>query len=286
MKKTIEYFKDNRNKLVLYLKKVNKRINKQDYDFFIVVTGKERRGKSTLAAQLGDEICNGNLKIENICLSVDQFLNALKNSKRGDVVIFDEAGTNLYSREAMTNINRMLTKAFMISGLKNICIIICIPSFFTLDSYIRMHRIDLLFYIPERGKFKVYSTKRAKEISLKGATKKKITVVPANLKGWFIKQYPAYVEKEYRLKERKYKFGYIKDIKDNIQGNYSANKFAEVTGFNLRTIMRWIDDDKIKAKKMGDRWFIPKSEAERIVLEKGKETNYKEPDNHLKAKMS
>lgn len=264
------YFKDMHNILAPYLLKVKDRINNQDYDSFIVVVGKERRGKSTLAAQLGDFLCNDKLDVNKICMTADEFLDALKSSSKGDIIIFDEAGTNLYSREAMSTINRMLTKAFMISGLTNVCIILCIPNFFGLDSYIRQHRIDLLFYIPKRGKFKVYSTKRAKEISLKGAREKKIEVVRCNTKGWFLKQFPAYVEKEYRKKERKYKLGYIKDVKKLASGSYSTTKFAEITGYSMREIYKWIRSHEVKSFQIGGRIRIPKDEAERIIEEKKK----------------
>ena len=264
-------FKDNKGELIPYLEKVRHRINFLDYDWFIVVCGKERRGKSTLAAQLGWFISEGKLTVAQICLTIDQFLTALRISKPGDVIIFDEGGTNLYSREAMSRINRMLTKAFMVSGLKNVCIIICIPSFFSLDTYIRTHRIDLLFYIPKRGKFKVYSTRRAKYISIAGSKLKKMEVTGANLLGWFKKQFPKSLEEEYRKKERKYKLGYIKEIKDHIEGTYTTTRFCEVTGFCLRTVMKWIEAEKIKARKIGGRWFIPKKEAERIVIEEKEE---------------
>ncbi len=270
MTKSIKYFDDKNGELIPYLGKIKKNINHRDRDSFIVVCGKERLGKSTFAAQIADMISGGNLKIENICLSINEFLTALEKSKKGDVIIFDEAGTSLYSRESMSNMNRMLTKAFMVSGLKNICIIFCIPSFFSLDSYIRQHRLDLMFYIHTRGKFKVYSPRRAREISKKGAREKKVDVIKANTVGWFIKQYPKYVEKQYRIKEIKYKLGFIRDMKKNIDGNYSLSKFAEVTGFTVRSIYNWIEDKKIDAKKVGGNWYIPKSEAERIVEEQHK----------------
>jgi hypothetical protein len=269
-----KYFDDKHGELLPYLDKIRRRINHQDYDCFLVVTGKERRGKSTLAAQIADYLSNGKLDINNICLDIDQFLNALKNSNKGDVIIFDEAGTNLYSREAMSTMNRMLTKAFMVSGLKNICIIICIPNFFSLDSYVRQHRLDLLFYVYERGKFKVYSPRRAREISIKGSKMKQIDVVKANTVGWFIKEFPPYVEKAYRAKEISFKLRFIKDVKQNIEGNYTLNKFSEVTGFTTMTLLNWIKDSKLEAKKYGGKWFIPKSEAERISLLHNKQSKF------------
>jgi hypothetical protein len=260
-------FKDDKGELAIYLDKIRKRIKFNDYDCFIVMCGKERRGKSTLAAQIGDYISEYKLTNDQICEDINSFLDALKNAHKGDVIIFDEAGTNLFSREAMTSMNRILVKAFMISGLKNVCIILCIPSFFLLDSYIRNHRVDLLFHIPKRGKFKVYSARRAKLISILGSKTKSMNVTKANLKGWFLKQYPERLEKEFRIKERKFKFGYLKDVKRDMEGYYKLYKFAEITGLAVTQIYDLIKRKKIVAKKIGHRWFIPKAEAEKITQE-------------------
>jgi len=267
-KKIEPLFKDAKHKFTPYLEKIQKRINYYDYDCFIVVVGKERRGKSTLAIQIAHFLTKGKLKTENICMDMTEFTSQLQSTKKGDVIIFDEAGTNLYSREAMTTINRTLTKAFMVSGLKNIAIILCLPSFFSLDTYIRTHRVDLLVYVPSRGRFKAYSTKRAKLISLKGAKMKNINVTKANDVGWFPKKFPdEQIEQEYRIKERKYKFAFIKDLKNMLEGYYTTAQFCKATGYDLRTIYSWIKDKKIKAKKVGKKWFILKSEADRIVQE-------------------
>ena len=260
-------FKSAKGKLIPYLDLIKKRINHLDFDSFVVICGNERLGKSTLAAQLGMYITDGKLSVDNICMTTEEFLKQLKETKKGDTIIFDEAGTALYSREAMTTMNRMLTKAFMVSGLKNICIILCIPDFFSLDSYVRMHRINLLLYVVKRGRYLSYSKKRAKGISLKGSKMKNVRVVKSLDYGWFPKQFPKELEEAYRKKERAYKFSFIGSIKDNLEGNYNTSKFAEITGYNLKTVMRWIEDKKINAKKVGGRWWIPKQEAEKIVEE-------------------
>lgn len=273
-KKTKIYFKDAKGRFIAYLDLLKKRINKLDYDCFIVVVGKERRGKSTFAAQLGYYMTEGNIDVSDICMDAEEFTSKLQSSIKGGVIIFDEAGTNLYSREAMSSINRMLTKAFMVSGLKNICIIICIPSFFSLDTYIRTHRVDLLCYVPKRGKFKAYSTKRAKLISLKGAKMKNMNVVRPNEVGWFRKDWPdKELYEEYHKKEVKYKMGYIKDLKNMLDGYFTTGKFCQITGYSMVSIYRWIKANRLKHKKVGKRYFILKSEADRLVQENQKYSN-------------
>lgn len=258
----------NYNKLFPYLDLIKRRINELDYDCFIVVCGKERRGKSTLAAKLGWYLSEAKLTQENICMDMGEFTSSLQKSEKGDVIIFDEAGTNLYSREAMSSINRMLTKAFMVTGLKNLAIILLIPSFFNLDSYIRNHRVDLLFDIPKRGRFKCFSTRRAKKISILGAKWKNMNVQKPNVLGTFTKSWPSkQLEDDYRKKEQKYKLSFIKDLKRNIEGYFTTAKFCQMTGFDLRTLYKWIREKKLRAKRVGKKWFIPKTEADRVVQE-------------------
>lgn len=254
------------NKFFPYLDTIKNRINNLDYDCFIVVSGKERRGKSTFAIKLGYYLSGQALTVENICMDMEEFTTQLRDVRKGGVIVFDEAGTNLYSREAMTTINRTLTKAFMISGLKNICIILCIPSFFSLDSYVRNHRVDLLIDIPRRGYFKAFSTRRAKRLSIVGAKWKSMNEVKPNVFGTFTKQWPTKeIEEGYRKKETTYKLDFIKDLKKNIEGFYTVNKFCQVTGYTMKTLYRWIKEKKITAKRVGKSWFIPKTEATRIV---------------------
>lgn len=259
-------FKTDKEKLEKYLTLWKHRINFQDYDFFCVVVGKERRGKSTLALHIAKFLSNENMKIENICLDLNEFITSLQKAKKGDIIILDEAGTNLYSREAMSAINRSLTKAFMVSGMMNIGIILCLPSFFNLDTYIRTHRVDLLLLVPVRAKIKAYSHKRARIIALKGAKEKSYTVTKPITVGWFRKyNQDDALYKLYREKEMKFKTGYIGSIQDTISGMISTTKFAELLGVTVTTVYRYIRDKKIKARKVGKKYFIPKAELERMA---------------------
>jgi excisionase family DNA binding protein len=274
-------FKTANGSLLRYLELLKNRAFYHDYDYFIVITGKERRGKTTLEAQVLYYMTNGGCSSKNICMDAEEFTSFFAEVEKGSCVSLDEGGTNLNSREAMTQMNKSLTKAFMVSGIKNCGVIVCIPSFFLLDSYIRNHRVDVLIHIPKRGKFKAYSHRRAKMISLKGAKTQNMNVgIRPNDVGWFPKKWPdETLEKEYREKEAKYKTAYLKDLKSNLEGYMTTISFARSTGYNLRTIYRWIKAKKIKFKKVGKRWFIPKSEADRIVQIESKMSYDKESDN-------
>jgi hypothetical protein len=262
-------FRDQRGKLIKYLGKWKNRIRHKDYDMFIVVVGKERRGKSTFAAILANWFADGKLRKDasQFCMDANEFMEGLNSAQKGDPVIFDEAGTNLYSREAMSYINRRLTKAFMVSGLKNVVIILCIPNFFALDSYIRTHRIDLLFYIKDRGNFKAYSSERAKKISIYGAREKKMEVTRCNVAGKFAKTFPAYVEKAYRLKERAFKLRFLK-AKDPRDTMLTLQEVAKVTGQAELTVFKDIQKERLMAQKYNSRWYISQEECDAYIARK------------------
>ena len=280
-KKNIEpMFHSANGSVINYLKLLKNRAMNLDFDYFIVIVGKERRGKTTLEGQLLYFMTDGNCTAEDICMDAEEFTTHFQFVEKGNAICMDEGGTNLNSREAMTQMNRTLTKAFMVSGIKNVGVIVCIPSFFLLDSYIRNHRIDLLFAIPKRGRFMAYSYKRAKAISLKGAKTQNMNVgVRPNDIGWFPKAWPdEELERAYREKEKKYKTGYLKDLQQNLEGYCTTTTFAKLTGYDLKTVYRWIKAKRLLFKKVGKRWFIPKSEANRIVQQEVSMSNEKSDD--------
>jgi excisionase family DNA binding protein len=46
---------------------------------------------------------------------------------------------------------------------------------------------------------------------------------------------------------------------------YSLNEFANLIGKNRDTVKRYIDFDYIRAKKMGGRWIINRSELIKYI---------------------
>ena len=147
---------------------------KLDWDYFLVIEGEERTGKSTLALQIGKYI-DPNFSIDNIAFDGEQFREKLKNAKHGSVLIFDEAGTALFSRESQDELQRILVKAFMTMGVKNLFIVLLIPAFLFLDSYLRKQRGQSLikvYYkknangVRERGYFRSYNKFGMRKIAM------------------------------------------------------------------------------------------------------------------------
>ena len=212
--------------LVKNLEDIREKKIKQDYDWFQVISGREGSGKSTLGIQVCSFI-DPTFNINQICMDTDEFVRVLKDSKKQQAVMLDEAGTVLYSREAMTNINRLLTKAFMVIRAKNLFVCIVLPSFFLLDSYIRNHRVNCLIYINRRGNFKMFSSKRTKILSIKGMKYKSYDVVRESYQGYFTKKFPnPELEKQYHIKKMKYVNTFLRDMQREREGFYKVHCFV------------------------------------------------------------
>lgn len=164
-----EYFLD--TKLIPYLNDVKKNIDKKDRDYVVLVDGYEGSGKSTFAIQMGRYLDN-TLNLNKICMTADEFKQAIINAKKGDCIIYDEAVTGLSSGESITRIGRLLKSMMMQMRQKNLFVIIVIPSFFELNRYAVLGRAKGLFHIYERnglrGYFVGYNKSDMKKVYLNG----------------------------------------------------------------------------------------------------------------------
>jgi hypothetical protein len=78
--------------------------------------------------------------------------------------------------------------------MKNLNIVICIPNFFLLSTYIRDHRVKTLIAITERGKYHGYVRDAITKISKEGYAKKQVIGVRVpdgtTWRGYFNNQFP------------------------------------------------------------------------------------------------
>ncbi len=269
---------EKKNEYALYLEKVVKpRINKKNRDYLLVVTGHEGIGKTTFAAQNAEFLSEGKIRPDQICQDFNEFKKAYLNAKKGEWVMFDEAGTGLLSRESMKRENIDFVKIAMTSRFKNVGLIFCLPSFFYLDKYFREQRINLLVHIPKTGKFLVYGKKEIIHLSVYGIGRRRGKVDPL-LRGYFRKQFPPRLEKEVRAREIAFKEKFIRDlieqntptIQENDIGYYEVNHVARETGLHPATISKMAKEGRIKAKRLGVKWIFTKEAIEDFVIHHGK----------------
>lgn len=152
LKKNLDILKDN-----LY----------KDYDCFIVVSGRERFGKSTLAEQIAYYL-DPTYTINHCVFTPDQFHEAVENSKKYQAIVFDEAHGALNAKESMSSVNKKLTQTFTEMGFRNLIIILVLPSFFELGKYAAIHRSNALLNVHKRGEFLFFNYKKKKQLYLTG----------------------------------------------------------------------------------------------------------------------
>lgn len=178
---------------------VKKSVVEQNYDCFIVVTGREGFGKSTLAGQIAAYL-DPSYNIDRCCFTADQFVEAAEKAKKYQAIVFDETMGYLSSRGAMSAFNRKLIKIFSEMRSKNLFILLCIPNFFELDRYPAMHRSTGMLYVYKRGVFGSYDYTTKKKLYIIG--KKHYTYsVPPNFRGRFVKYFPLNQEEYDKKKE-------------------------------------------------------------------------------------
>src|SRR3989338_6722868 len=149
-----EYMKGQYFDYFMYSRLFNiyKSLTQEDRDHFIVVSGKEGSGKSTLALQIAS-VLDPKFNLNNVFFKINAFVAALRTAQIGDTFVLDEGNLFIFSRESMKDENKLMLKLFAIMRQKRLCIIINVPNFFTLDTYVRDHRADMLVYVHQRGKY-------------------------------------------------------------------------------------------------------------------------------------
>lgn len=111
------------------------------HDAWTIVDGPEGLGKSTFAAQCAyycayDPKTNkSTLTVNNFVWTISQFKRAVKRSKPGDCIIWDESVFGALSTEAMTETANQLIKLATTMRKKRLIIFMVIPYVFMLNKY-------------------------------------------------------------------------------------------------------------------------------------------------------
>ena len=181
-----------------------KKLVKKDWDFVFIVDGMEGGGKSTFALQIALYL-DPTLNLDRVVFDSEEFEKAVLKAEKYQSIIYDEAITGLYSREAMQYINTTLTKLLAQIRQKNLFIFVILPSFFDLDKYVSMWRARGLFNIYtknfQRGYFAFYDYATKRDLYILGKKYYNYHMKKPTFKGRYTKFNP--FDKEYRKKKLK-----------------------------------------------------------------------------------
>ncbi len=189
-----------------------KRIQSKNWDAVIIVTGKERSGKSVLGMQMGWYLTKGRMGIGNFARGLDDAADKIANAKDGDVIVFDEGSTVFSSKDSMTKEGKRLIKILDVVGQKNLIFIICLPNFFDLNKALAVRRSLMLYHVyPDeeynRGKFIRFGEKKKAKLYREGKKQHdSYGAVGADWVGKYPEFHPPFY-KEYLEKVKKTSFG-------------------------------------------------------------------------------
>lgn len=120
------------------IKWIQDRIFNKNKNFLCIVVGETGSGKSTVAMALAEKL-DPNFTINNLVFKVDDFMNLLTSGKlkRGSVVIWDEAGVGMPSREWWTISNKAINYVLQTFRHLNLIVFFTTPDFSFIDSQSR-----------------------------------------------------------------------------------------------------------------------------------------------------
>lgn len=239
-----------------------------DRDHFICVAGKEGTGKSTLAIQLASVI-DPNFRLDKICFRPIDFIKGIRYSQPGDCFVLDEGNLFLFSRESMSDENRFMVKLFALMRQRNLCVIICVPNFFTLDSYVRDHRVDSLIYLQRKAHLYVYVKKAIQIISKEGAKYKQIRGIRVPhgtyFPGYFNRELPKLNDitvETYQKYKAQHFDQFIEDLEEAVQSKQgdpeliSLKEASQLTGTHRKTLRAAITRGELPARRIGTKLLL------------------------------
>lgn len=114
------------------------RMFKRNQNLLICVVGGTGSGKTYLGLYLAQKI-DEHFNAHRVVFRSDEFLKVLNwgRLKKGDVVMFDEAGTGIPAREWQSFSNKAINFILQTFRYRNLCIIFTVPTFKYIDSQAR-----------------------------------------------------------------------------------------------------------------------------------------------------
>ena len=239
---------------------VKKDVTKRNFDSFIIVTGREGFGKSTLAMQVAKYL-DPTFDLHSVVFTANQFLEAVELADKYQAIVFDETMGYLSSRGAMSRFNKTLIKVMSEMRSKNLFIIMCIPNFFELDRYPAIHRSTGLLHVVKRGMFGSYDYRRKKNLYLFGRKSYSYNTTP-NYTGDFTSFFPL-EQKSYEEKKQAAINEYTQNMREgDYQKNqrnkliyechknnlYDSKQLAKILGLSVRSVQLIVKECKGKAE--------------------------------------
>jgi len=262
--------------LIYFSWKGYKRLN-NDRDNITVICGLEGEGKSTLGINYCSLI-SPTFTFDSTCFDSEEFKRNLREAKKGDSVLADEGGVILFSREAMNRTNKQIIKILTGIRERNINLVVCVPNFFIIDSYIREHRVNLLIQIRKRGYYRGYLRDGIAIVNRNAKHKNVLAVKLGSDKFWdghFNKELPK--DYDYISYKKKKNLNIDKSLapskeeenngnNDNVKGDViKLYMIAKKMNVSTRSMESMVRKENIPIKKIGNYNYISVKDYNNLI---------------------
>jgi len=122
-----------------------------DKDFIIITDGETGSGKSTFSIKLAKKACPWFSIKTDIIYGRDELVEKITTAKNGSAFVCDEAINLLFKRDFMTKKQKFILRLLDMCRDKNLCLIMCVPNFWSLDKHILEGRVKLRCHISKTG---------------------------------------------------------------------------------------------------------------------------------------
>lgn len=178
----------------------------QDFDFCMIIDGKEGVGKSCLGFQIAYilDVDNDINVDKQLCYTPEQVTEAISTLKPGKAVIFDEAMRGSYNRRSMQETNISLNEMLAECRQKQLFLIFILPNFYWIDRYVATHRSRALIHVYakmdadpknplplKRGFFEYYNERGKNELYNNDFYRRR-SMYPPLKNSWFQGNFPHY----------------------------------------------------------------------------------------------
>lgn len=119
--------------------KIRTRITRRNLNWLCIICGPTGSGKSYTGLEVAYEICPKRFKADYVVFTANEFMTLLNSGKlrKGDVIIFDEAGVGIPAREWYSISNKMLGYVIQTFRNLNIGVIFTVPDSSFIDTQAR-----------------------------------------------------------------------------------------------------------------------------------------------------
>lgn len=264
--------------------------SKRNDDHMIAVTANPGTGKTTQAQLIAATVSGKRFEVKSFVYNSLDFTMRVHESLAGDSVIIDEGERLLLNTQSQTKEQNETVQTIMQMRFKNVLTIICIPSYFKINEYVRNERLDELVWIwhkdVEKGRShsRVFNMRKQNEearmkIVEYKKRKGKINLMDTRMSkylyydAWNRPVWANFSEADYVAHMKQVDWDkWVAQVKERQNGKvgvtskyYTIPEVCKLLNINRSTVKKWIDEKKVVGTRVGIMWRVERDKIDAII---------------------